>query len=487
MKYTLQMLGKNENWQEEMITVPGMTSLVPKDHILYKVNSILKTGWFREEVRELYCETNGRPSIDPESALRLMLAGFLHGIKHDRKLLREAQVNIAIRWFCGFGLVEELPHHSSLTRIRQRWGVETFLKVFQNIVKQCGDAGLLSNEMVHVDSTMIEADASLDSVVKMYVEEVIKKNDDDVDNDDSEPPSPANEPKKERRSKTDPDASFSRTNKRQQHKLGYKQHTVVDDKAGVVVDVHVTTGKTNDGPLLIEQIQRVARNTGVMPNTVTADAAYAISDNYRLLEEMGIDPVIPPQPERKQGKSMPIRRFKYDWKHHVVRCPGNKKLGYVHSNKQGWVFKAKTKDCKCCPLKNQCVPPSGSARSILIVYGYTSLLRGRRRTQKRWLDNKFFESYKRHKWLVEGRQGEAKVQHGLRRAHRRGLAQVSIQVYMTAIAMNMKRLAAFLLHQNPLLKAILGRIWHLCAIPGDLFAFSYSKLENRKTRLAALV
>jgi len=114
-------------------------------------------------------------------------------------------------------------------------------------------------------------------------------------------------------------------------------------------------------------------------------------------------------------------------------------------------------------------------------------LRGRRQTQKRWRDDKYYESYKRHKWLVEGRQGEAKVQHGLCRAHRRGLEQVSVQVYMTAIAMNMKRLASFSLHQNPLLKAIFGLIWRLCAIPSDLFAFSFSKLENRKTRLAALI
>jgi len=79
------------------------------------------------------------------------------------------------------------------------------------------------------------------------------------------------------------------------------------------------------------------------------------------------------------------------------------------------------------------------------------------------------------------------IHYGLRRAHRRGLAQVSIQVYMTAIAMNMKRLAAFSLLQNPLLKAILERIWHLCAIPNDLFVFSYSNPENSKTRLAEIV
>jgi len=120
------------------------------------------------------------------------------------------------------------------------------------------------------------------------------------------------------------------------------------------------------------------------------------------------------------------------------------------------------------------------------VYGYTALLRGRRRTQKRWLDDKFFESYKRHRWIVEGRQGEAKLEHGLRRAHRRGLPEVSIQVYMTAIAMNLKRLAAFYLPQNPLLKAIFGRIWFLCSIIRDLIVFLYSNTQNRKTPWSAL-
>ena len=453
------MLGANKNRQEEMITVPGMSSLIPEDHILYKVNNVLKTRWFRERVRPLYCETHGRPSIDPESALRLMLAGFFLNIKHDRKLIREAQVNIAIKWFCSFGLMEKMPHHSTLTRIRQRWGVDLFREVFREVIRMCSDAGLLCHETIHVDSTMIEADASWESVVDVYVDQVIDNN--KVEDDDNPEP-PSTEKKRIRQSKTDPDASFARTNRRDRHKLGYKQHTVVDDKAGVVVDVDVTTGKAGDSVQLIEQIRRVAQNTGVMPKTVTADAAYGTSENYRRLEEMGIDPVIPPQPQRKLGKSIPIRRFKYDEKHHVVRCPAGKKLKYIHSNKQGWVFTAKISDCSSCRLKARCVPPSRSSRRILIVYGYTAMLRGRRRNQKRWLDNKYFELYKRHRWMIEGRQAEAKVEHGLYRAHRRGLNEVSIQSYMTAITMNLKRLAVFYCVKTPLFKPIITLLDRLC-------------------------
>ena len=97
--------------------------------------------WLHEEVADCYCADNGRPGIDPEVAVRLMRAGFLLGIVHDRRLMREAQVNIAIRWFIGCGLHDRLPDHSSLTRIRQRWGEDRFRTIFQRTVSACLEAG----------------------------------------------------------------------------------------------------------------------------------------------------------------------------------------------------------------------------------------------------------------------------------------------------------------------------------------------------------
>jgi transposase len=121
-------------------------------------------------VAGLYCEGNGRPGIDPEVAVRLMLAGFLLGIVHDRRLMRETQVNLAIRWFAGYGLHEALPDHSSLTRIRQRWGAERFRRIFARTVKACVDAGIAKGEIVHVDASLIRADVSWESLVARYVE-----------------------------------------------------------------------------------------------------------------------------------------------------------------------------------------------------------------------------------------------------------------------------------------------------------------------------
>jgi transposase len=129
------MLGKKDRRQPELFVAASLRELLPDEHILVRVDRVLDLGWLRAEVAELYSADNGRPGIDPEVAMRLMLAGFLLGIVHDRRLMREAQVNLAIRWFIGYALHEPLPDHSSLTRIRQRWGAERFRYLFERISK----------------------------------------------------------------------------------------------------------------------------------------------------------------------------------------------------------------------------------------------------------------------------------------------------------------------------------------------------------------
>ena len=149
------MLGRKERDQLELFMTGSLRQLVPDDHILARVDRVLDLSWLRDDVADLYCEHNGRPGIDPEVAVRLMLAGFLLGIVHDRRLMREAQVNIAIRWFVGYGLHEALPDHSSLTRIRQRWGTERFRTIFEQTVKACVAAKVAKGEIIHIDASLI--------------------------------------------------------------------------------------------------------------------------------------------------------------------------------------------------------------------------------------------------------------------------------------------------------------------------------------------
>ena len=157
-----------------------LSRLVPDDHPLKRVDQVLDLSWLHDEVQDCYCQTNGRASIDPESALRLMLAGYLEGIVPDRKLMRRAQTDIAIRWFAGYRLHEELPDHSSLTRIRQRWGAERFRGIFRRTVGACVRAGLADGKTVHVDATLIRADASWERLVEEHVEQVMTENQETV-------------------------------------------------------------------------------------------------------------------------------------------------------------------------------------------------------------------------------------------------------------------------------------------------------------------
>lgn len=441
---------------QESLFIPGrLSDFIPDDHILKRVNLVMGFSWVDEIVKDAYNERQGRPCVEPERALRLMVCGFLHGITQDRKLMREAQVNIAYRWFCGYELDESVPDHSSLTRIRQRWGVARFRKIFEKVVSACVEAGLVGGDVLHCDGSLIRADVSWGSLVSTYVEKVAEDN---PATEDSEPQEDSgvdesrkgsSEPivkakkskgKVKKVSRTDPECSMATSNKRQHLEPTYKQHTCVDDKAGVIVDVEVTTGEVSESHELMNQIDRVTDTLGKKPAAVTADKGYASGTNYEELEAHGITAVIPPQKQSRPKGSMPLRRFSYDSLNNIVRCPAGKILTCRNRNEHGWFFRAASSDCASCRFKNSCVPESAKSRSILIVDGYCSLVRARREKAQGWDDEKL-RLYNRHRNQVEGVHGEQKTEHGLRRAARRGLWNVQIQSYLSAAAVDIKRMA----------------------------------------------
>src|SRR5215813_10925845 len=170
------MLGRKERDQLELFISGSLRQLIPDEHVLVRIDRVLDLSWLREEVADRYCADDGRPGIDPQVAVRLMLAGLLTGIVHDRRLMRDAQVNIAIRWFIGYGLHEKLPHHSSLTRIRQRWGDERFRRIFKRTVEACLKAKIVTAEVVHIDASLIRANVSWDSLAERHVEDVLSEN-----------------------------------------------------------------------------------------------------------------------------------------------------------------------------------------------------------------------------------------------------------------------------------------------------------------------
>jgi hypothetical protein len=223
----------------------------------------------------------------------------------------------------------------------------------------------------------------------------------------------------------------------------YKQHTVSDDKAGVIVDVEVTTGEVSEGTRLAEQVDRTEKTTGIKIKNVTADKGYSHPMNFEAMEEREIKAIIPAKQQRWKSRGMPLSRFKYDALNDIVKCPAGKILTRRGRGRGGWIYSTSMTVCRNCPHHKKCVPLTAKKRAVRIADGYEALARARRLDIKGW-DEEAANLYKRHKWRVEGVHGEAKTQHGLRRAVRRGMVNVAIQVYLTAVVMNLKRLAALL-------------------------------------------
>ncbi len=359
----------------------------------------------------------------------------------------------------GYGLHEELPDHSSLTRIRQRWGEERFKEIFRRTVKACLDAKVAKGEVVHVDASLIRADVSWASLAERHASEVVRENDSEEETE-----------KKGRGgggsvSRTDPDARLARKSARGGFEPSYKHHAVVDDERGVVLDVAVTAGTVNERAMMESQLEVVCEVSGCPPEMVTADSGYAYSEVYAALERLGVAALIPAKKEPSQSR-VPLRLFRYDARHDLVKCPRGKKLLAVRPAKGGRYYRSRTRDCAGCALRADCLPKGWRSKVVLIPHDYPALLRARRRHARRGEEER--RLWRRHMSRSEGYHGEAKSWHGLARAVRRGLDNVRIQSYLTATAVNLKRLAAAF-------AARLFALWRACAarrrrmrVPGGL-------------------
>jgi len=199
-----------------------------------------------------------------------MLAGYLEGVVHVRRLMRRAEFVIAIRWFVGYRLFERLPDHFSLSRIRQRWGEEHFGGIFKRTVGECVRSGLVDGETVHVDATVIRAEVSWECLVDEHVEQVIAEKDEEAESSGETVAKRRRRPcrsrtrsgKPRKGSKTDLDARMAKSSHRRQLSPCVNQHTVVDEKGGVILDVAVSTGEASEGNELLAQLDRVEEQTG---------------------------------------------------------------------------------------------------------------------------------------------------------------------------------------------------------------------------------
>ena len=369
-----------------------------------------------------------------------MLAGFLLGIVHDRRLMREAAVNIAVRWFVGYGLHEPLPNHSSLTRIRQRWGAERFRRIFERSVQACIAARIATGEIVHLDASLIRAHVSWDALAVRHVEAVAEAN-----SDDDALRASRQSGKFKKVCVTDPDATTATNGRNRRLEPAYKKHTAVDDIAGVIGDVEVATGEENEDMAVAERLDAVATTAGRAMTIATMVAGYAYAKVFRAREDRQIEGIVPAKAEPPPGKVIPTRRFKFDALHNLARCPRGKILRPKGKLQRGafQYFHASARDCGPCPLRARCVSPSRHARVVVFNVNHPVFAAGAAQAAPM---GKAGETPRSTSPLARrGVHGEAKTWHGLARAIRRGLDNMRIQAFLTEAAINLKRLAAALL------------------------------------------
>ena len=420
------MIGRKQFRHPELFTFCDFEKIVPKGHILRKIDAVVDFSWLIEEVEKYYSEDNGRPSVDPEVIMRLMLAGFLLGIRHDRELMREAQVNMAIRLFIGYGIGDELPDHSTLSRTRARWGESVFHKFFLVTVKQCTDAGLVNANTVHIDSTLVRASVSwnkVKKVIRKHVKGVGRVNEEYTESGKEEAKYIC---------ESDPDATLATSSSVKIPEPSYKQHNAVCDN-GIIVDTMMTTGSSHEGHNLMEHIDNVEENTGQTVHEVTGDKGYSSAANYAACEEAGMCALITPPDVKK------ISEFQFDGWNEVLICPKGKKFSRYREVEGAREYILDGKKCSKCEHRDKCYKKN-KTRKVRISDNYESLLRARRKKAKGWSDVEK-EMYKRHWTFIEGVHGEMKERHCLRRAVRRGLWNMEIQGFFAALAVNLKRLA----------------------------------------------
>jgi transposase len=485
------MLGapKSRHVDEPMLV--SLDDLVPASHFYRHVERTVDLTFVRDLVRAAYAE-NGRPSIDPVVFFKLQLILFFEGLRSERQLMRVVADRLSLRWYLGYDLSESLPDHSSLTRIRERYGVAVFRRFFEAIVEQCIAAGLVWGAELFIDSTDVEANASLASLhprfaVEAHLTQLFPQDGagaddgagdsgDDGDHTDesvepiclpvaltdaaraeladraatrhdwigelgraerSAPSSVYRRTSDYRVSTTDPDATPLRP-KGANARLGYHDHYVVDGgKARIILTALVTPAAVADNQPALALLWRTRFRWKLRPRQVTGDTKYGAVANIVAIEEQHIRAYMPLSAAGTTPGLFRDTAFVYQPETDTYRCPGAQSLRFSSEDARTHrrIYAAPAKACAACALQAQCTTSSrGRKIGRSLDEGYLDRVRGYHETEP------YAKAMRKRRVWVEPLFAEAKNWHGLRRFRLRGLEQVNIQAQLIAAGQNLKRL-----------------------------------------------
>jgi len=459
------MMGRQAGDQRQLFYLFNLEDRIPSDHLLRRINPIM-TGVLadlREKLASFYSDI-GRPSIDPELMIRMLLVGYCYGIRSERRLCEEVNLHLAYRWFCKLDLEDKVPHHStfSVNRLGRFRESDILRHVFERVVAACMAAGLVKGEGFAVDASVIEANASryhgkapneLDwtdaqrqqRAVAEYLAsldaEARARAEDTNDTDDGS--AGESEPKIDRKppkviSPSDPQSAWTaKANKRVL--FGYGLNYLIDVKHAVIVDVEATPARTYDEVTATKtMIERTERRFDMKPKRLVADTAYGIDRFLGWLVKKRIMPHIPVwnMSKRKDG-TFSRDDFIFDKKRNIYNCPAGNTLTTTgnFSTDQGLRYIASVPDCRSCALKPRCCPNMPSRRIVRYVNeDARDLARRKMKTQA------FFRSRNQRK-KVEMRFAHLKTHHGFERLRLRGLSGARDEFHLAAIVQNLKTMA----------------------------------------------
>lgn len=443
--------------QQEMELVT-IESLVPEDHLLRKIDGAVDLEFIRERVRHLYCEDNGRPALDPVVLFKLLLIGYLFGMRSERQLMREVQCNAAYRWYLRLKLTDKVPDASTLSQNRRRRfrDSDVYQKLFDEIVELAMKRGLVEGKVLYTDATHLKANANKNKfdVVRVEVkpQQYLAQLEQAIEEDRAEhgkrelKAKTSDAPTKEiKQSRTDQDAGYM-VREGKPKGFFYLDHRTVDAKHAIITDTHATPATVHDSVPYLGRLDRQRERFGFRVSAVGLDAGYATTAIAKGLEERGIYGVTGyRQPNHGEGL-FSKRKFQYDVKLDVYVCPHGQRLSYRTTNRHGYrQYHSEASTCAACPLRQQCT----RSRNMVKVVTRHVWQAARDRVDAHRLELRGKKIYKRRKETVERSFADAKQLHGHRYARMRGLSNVREQCLLAATAQNIKKIALLLSRMGP--------------------------------------
>jgi transposase len=441
------MMGRQSKVQNKLFyTAINLDQRVRKNHILRKVKRNIDFDFIYNEVKDTY-GINGNESVAPPIILKMLLLLIFYNVRSERELVATIPERLDWLWFLDYDLDDDIPNHSVLSKARARWGAEAFKTFFERIVWQCSQAGLVDGSKLFMDSSLVQADASNNSVVdKQSLKRYLNKSyqilesrlEQEQQSRSSDEHSKSGAANSKYISTTDPDASVTRRGKGKST-LKYQVHRGVDSKCEVITATEITPGEVHESHRLESLIDTHEKNTERKVKTAVADSKYGTIDNYLACRDRAIEAHFTALEETQKGTGtkkdiFPKEAFSYDADNDIFICPAGqtlKRRKYFKKRKH-YEYIASAKTCNTCQLRDQCTKAK-SGRTL------------KRHARQDDLDSMLQQAsspeskkdIRTRQHLMERSFAQA-TRYGYQRARWRRLWRVQIQEYLTAAIQNIK-------------------------------------------------